>query len=410
MVRQEHLLAVKKANDHQEDDTLLNALEVMCRMCSLDVGRVWYVDDDRKILLMGECWGNETDFGKEFLFHGLPLSLPYGEGIVGKAWEDQDWLWIADVSNESTYSHALPSGENGALAFPVMDQKKVVAVLEFVGDVLNAPTPEFLNHTKLLSRQLATLVVDQVFARRTIPEPSRESSFCIEKGLAHDLNNILTVISGLTEMGMLNVSSSSPVLSYFSQVQEAISRGKNLIRQVLEAPSNSPISCGPPSLKAFSLGPVVHEVLEHLRGSLTSGIQIHHHLPAFGISISGNADELYRVLLNLCTNAIQAMNEGGRLDVTLEELFPEDEKIPTSTNSQCYSWIHLSVRDTGVGMAREIVDQIFEPRFTTKSDSGGIGLGLAITRRIVLAHGGLLSVKSKPGLGTCFSVFLPRER
>jgi signal transduction histidine kinase len=107
-------------------------------------------------------------------------------------------------------------------------------------------------------------------------------------------------------------------------------------------------------------------------------------------------NQMKQVLLNLFHNAIQAMPQGGTLDVSTA--------LQSHENRQ---WATVSIRDSGQGIAPNVKERIFEPFFTTKADQGGTGLGLSVTYGIVTDHGGFMDVESEPGRGACFNVWLP---
>ena len=152
---------------------------------------------------------------------------------------------------------------------------------------------------------------------------------------------------------------------------------------------------------------VTQEVLALLRGSLPSTITLHPALPTTGCKVLGHSTQLHQVLMNLCTNAIHAMQaQGGSLQVHLAETDLDDDMvarhgIPTGT------YVCLSMCDTGCGMTPEVLECIFEPFFTTKGTDKGMGVGLPVVHSIIQRHGGAITVASAPGQGTTFQVFLP---
>ena len=121
------------------------------------------------------------------------------------------------------------------------------------------------------------------------------------------------------------------------------------------------------------------------------------------------ADEaqVYQVILNLCINAGHAMADGGKLTVRVEEEQVTNEMIPRSTDCPPGSYVKVTVSDTGTGIDEDTIDRIFDAMFTTKTESGGSGLGLAVVQRIVKNHNGFITVDSTPGKGTTFRVFFP---
>jgi CheY-like chemotaxis protein len=122
----------------------------------------------------------------------------------------------------------------------------------------------------------------------------------------------------------------------------------------------------------------------------------------------GDPTQVHQVLMNLATNAVQAMPSGGTLSVSLDAVRCEAERAATIGNLAVGEYVVLTVADSGVGIAREIIDRIFDPFFTTKEVGTGTGLGLSLVHGIVAELGGAIDVASKPGAGSVFTVYLPR--
>ena len=175
---------------------------------------------------------------------------------------------------------------------------------------------------------------------------------------------------------------------YAKNVLTAANRARGLVDQIL-AYSRSQRGERVP----VELGRVVGETLDLVRGSLPPGILLEGNVPATAVNVVGDATQLHQVLMNLCTNAIQAMEGKGTLRVTLETV---------GTRAQ------LSVADTGSGMDEATIARIFEPFFTTKEVGKGTGLGLSLVYGIVSDSGGTIDVSSRVGQGSSFTIYLPR--
>ncbi|MCE5337021.1 MAG: PAS domain S-box protein [Desulfobacteraceae bacterium] len=222
-------------------------------------------------------------------------------------------------------------------------------------------------------------------------------------GIAHDFNNILAAIIGYAEMALGEAP--LPLQRYLNQVLHAGLRAKDLVRQILSFSRMRQSQ----ELLPVSVGSVVTEALKLLRASLPSTIEIRHKVHVSSSVALADETEIHQVVVNLCANASQAMEEqGGLLQVTLDEIVaqPDDAGVPGNLKPGRY--LKLSVGDTGHGIEPEIMDRIFDPYFTTKGIGKGNGLGLAVVHGIVERHQGLIEVDSKPGVGTVFSVYLPK--
>jgi PAS domain S-box-containing protein len=223
-------------------------------------------------------------------------------------------------------------------------------------------------------------------------------------GIAHDFNNILGAIIGYTEQALLEVQSGSRLRQHLEEVLAAGKRAKNLVRQIL-AFSRQTEQEREPILPQR----VVLEVLKLLRATLPATIEIRQEIDADPGLILADPTQLHQVLMNLCTNAEHAMRgTGGVLEIALRALEIGADFSARHPEIPPGPYTKLSVRDTGHGMEREILDRIFDPFFTTKGVGEGTGMGLAVVHGIVTSLGGAILVESAPGRGTCFDVYLPR--
>jgi PAS domain S-box-containing protein len=220
-------------------------------------------------------------------------------------------------------------------------------------------------------------------------------------GIAHDFNNILSGILGYISLAQL--FSENQTKDYLQKAQNSCQRAADLIKQILTfARKNDE------DLKPFAITPTVKETLKLLRASVPTTIRISSDIEDSSRRITGNPTQIHQVLLNLCTNAVHAMeNRGGDLRIRLKayEWMDIPEK-PAGLKKDCPYFI-LTVSDSGAGMSEDIMNRIFEPFFTTKEPGKGTGLGLSMSHGIVKSHGGEITVSSSPGCGTEFRVFFP---
>jgi CheY-like chemotaxis protein len=153
---------------------------------------------------------------------------------------------------------------------------------------------------------------------------------------------------------------------------------------------------------------VVEETLELLSGSLPAGIRLERHLNASNAAVIGDATHLHQVMMNLCSNAIRAMEPaGGVLGVTLERLELAQSRKLARGSLSAEVYVHLAVSDTGVGIAPQVLERMFDPFFTTRGVGQGTGLGLSLVHGIVSDLGGAIDVATKVGEGTRFEIWLP---
>ncbi|MDK9707187.1 MAG: cache domain-containing protein [Desulforhopalus sp.] len=222
-------------------------------------------------------------------------------------------------------------------------------------------------------------------------------------GIAHDFNNILGAILGYAEMARDDSPPDSSVARDLSEILSAGARAKDLIKQILAFSRQV-------NTERRSVRPavIVHEAVRLLRPSLPSTIEIKQEIDEAAGPVLADPTQLHQILVNLCTNAFHAMEEtGGILHISLKNSELRREDLGREPHVRPGVFAHLSVSDTGTGIAPELVARIFEPYFTTKEVGKGTGMGLAIVHGIVRSYEGFVSCSSLVGKGTTVHVYLP---
>lgn len=220
----------------------------------------------------------------------------------------------------------------------------------------------------------------------------------LASGIAHDFNNILSIMIGNVELAMDDAGDKDQVLPRLEETKTMILRAKDLIRRILKFSRQDTDERFP-----LDLGPVIREVLELFRSTLPANIEIRESIQECGNVLADTA-QMNQVAMNLLANAWYAMRQtGGVLDICLRET----ESMPGITELEGGPFVEIAVADTGIGMDRETLDQVFDPYFTTKAKSRGTGLGLSVVHGIVKNHGGHVFAESQPGIGSVFRVLLP---
>ena len=222
-------------------------------------------------------------------------------------------------------------------------------------------------------------------------------------GVAHDFNNILGAILGFGEMAMRDAAKDSRLWRDLDCILEAGERGRALIDRVL-AFSRSSVR----ERVTVHVERVVREALDQLSAKLPPDVTLHAKLHGMRAAIQGDATQVHQVVMNLATNAIQAMPGGGALRVSLRVERIEEARAPTIGSLAPAEYVVLQVTDTGTGIAAEVLERMFDPFFTTKEVGTGTGLGLSIVHGTVTELGGAIDVASKVGAGSTFTIYLPR--
>ncbi len=224
-------------------------------------------------------------------------------------------------------------------------------------------------------------------------------------GIAHDFNNILGVMLGYTEMLQASACG-GPQERRVEEILRAGTRAKELIAQILTFSRQGE---GNPVL--LHLAPLVKEVLQHLLVTMPQNISVRRRFDTESDLVLAAPSLVHQVVLNLCTNAVQAMREtGGTLEVAVDELYLGADRAPDLEALAPGTYVRLRVRDSGPGIPAAIAERIFDPFFTTKRPGEGSGMGLAVVHGIVHKLGGAIGVKSAPGQGTTMRMLLPRAR
>lgn len=222
-------------------------------------------------------------------------------------------------------------------------------------------------------------------------------------GVAHDFNNILSAIIGYTELAQMELDEKSTVWSNMEMVVKSGIRAKNLVEQILTFSRKSQRE-----RKPILLAPLLEEALQLLRATLPSTIEINKKIAEGEQLVLADSTMIHQVMINLCGNAADAMREtGGTLTVSLDEYVQDEHSEPMYPNLNPGKYEMLTVADTGPGMARNVLDRIFDPFYTTKEQGKGSGMGLAVVHGAVKSHGGIIQVSSRIGAGTKFEVLLP---
>jgi signal transduction histidine kinase/ActR/RegA family two-component response regulator len=235
-----------------------------------------------------------------------------------------------------------------------------------------------------------------------------ESLGTLAGGIAHDFNNILGAILGYAEMLLGRLRRDSPEWRHVEEVKKAGERARDIVDRILAFGRRTE-----QRHRSLRMRPLLEETAGLLRASLPSTIALGLRLPDEDAPnkdaiVLGEPGRLQQVVMNLCTNAAQAMAGHGNIDVALDLVALDTEQVLSHGALAAGRYVRLTVRDSGHGMDAATLDRIFEPFFTTKEVGAGTGLGLAMVHGIVADHGGAIDVRSRPGAGSSFEVYFRR--
>ena len=254
---------------------------------------------------------------------------------------------------------------------------------------------------------VVTGFIRDVTERQTLEEQLRRSQKLeaigrLAASVAHDFNNILMSIMGSADLMLLDLPAGHPARAEANEIKQSVQRGAGLTRQLLAFSRRQATS-----FRLFALGDVINGMDTMLRRLMGPEIEFLISRPPEPTMVIADPAQIEQVVLNLVVNARDAMPEGGRVTVKLEEVELDEAAAVAQVEGRAGRYARLTVSDTGTGIDEPTRAKLFEPFFTTKEQGKGTGLGLSIVYGIVKQNGGYISVVTEPGHGAAFSVYLP---
>jgi signal transduction histidine kinase len=368
------------------------------------------------------------------------------DAVILFTWEPHEAAWILRSINRATLhlTHALgiEAGEDALLGKPL--EQVVRNVLTTPADEGESVIDDFYRaaesgrprtrETRLVSTQSALLidltlipffgpdgstrhvltVARDITARKRAEDARREFEARLAQsrkmealgqlagGVAHDFNNILAGILGFADV-IRRGATDDATATFSAEIIQAATRARDLIRQILMFSRRQPAE-----RKPVRLAPIAREAVQLIQQAAPPGVQVVSRLAVDSPYIMGDATQLHQVVMNLGTNAVQAMGDaGGRLEIVVESVEVSSDFALRHAPLRAGASVRLAISDSGPGMPQAVLDRLFEPFFTTKAPGVGTGLGLSVVHGVVQNHEGAIVVESRPGNGTTFEVFLP---
>ncbi len=312
---------------------------------------------------------------------------------------DSAWSFVSFERNLSALLFQEPMSYTDTLMLKVSPYQVVsrimVVVLFIISGVLMAI---FIGKRKRAQEEKVRL------ERQLQQAHKMESLGTLAGGIAHDFNNILYGAMGFTELCLDDTTPGTLLNDNLLEIQAGLQRAKSLVNQILAFSRQSHSEVEP-----IHVAPVVDEALKLIRSTIPTTIEIRSDTKVPSSYIMGDPTQIHQVIMNLCTNAAHAMEQGGGLlTIKLDNLEtgPHREKLEEEDfpPGPC---LRISVSDTGKGIPRDYLNRIFDPFFTSKEQGKGTGMGLAVVHGIVKAHNGRILVESFENRGTTFEVYFP---
>lgn len=238
---------------------------------------------------------------------------------------------------------------------------------------------------------------------RLIQAQKLEAIGVLAGGIAHDFNNILATISGYSELLLDDLPPSSPSSEKAAKILSAVSKGRSLINQILVFSRQDKHEKIP-----VSVYEVLKETMGFIKSAVSPDIKVNGNIRKISAYVLADPIQLFRMFLNLMTNAVQSMEEkGGELNVNLALVEGKIVQKELNKTEMADEYALITFRDTGMGMDSSLLTRIFEPFFTTREVGKGSGLGLSVVYGIVSEMGGEILVSSRKHKGSVFYIYLP---
>jgi len=392
--------------------------DLLARYFSYELTGVFVADVDGN-LTIGGFGGSSQNVVKRAM---KSVEYPLIGGITGHVFETGQGVLVNDVLQDERYTPIRGWQAGSEMCVPIRDANKVLGIIDVESSSRNAFTHNDYIALEALAGILATVITsaDQYQRLQEMIYQLRETEMELNArmeaqrlaenrlvqaaklaavgemaaGIAHELNNPLTSVTGFAELVMDDMPEDSPSRPDLDLVIREARRARDVVRRLLDFARQSE------SARAnASLNRVVEDVVTLTRHLIhTNGVELKLDLQEDLPWVSMDENQMKQVLLNLVHNALQAMPNGGQMEIKT-----------TASQKVGREGVVVLVRDNGVGIQPEDQVRIFEPFFTTKADRGGTGLGLSVTYGIVSDHGGEIEMVSQPGSGSTFTVWLPRQ-
>jgi PAS domain S-box-containing protein len=269
------------------------------------------------------------------------------------------------------------------------------------------PAEVLLSSSEFSGRPVVQAAIRDISERKILEEQLHHSQKMeaigkLAGGIAHDFNNILTAIIGFSNLIKMKMKPDDPMHLEMDQVLAAADKAANLTRSLLVFSRKQVIN-----QQSIDLNGIIRNLDKFMKRIIGEDVDLVLRLADKKLVVFADSGQLEQVLINLATNACDAMPQGGALTITTTSIEVDGGFADTRSLVKAGKYALLTVTDTGTGMDEETQQRIFEPFFTTKEFGKGTGLGLAVSYGIINQHNGYISVASAPDQGTTFSIYLP---
>ena len=276
---------------------------------------------------------------------------------------------------------------------------------EVDGSLLYDENGQFIGTIQILRDVTEKVIAEQ--QRKKLEEQLQQSQKMevigqLAGGVAHDFNNILTVIKGFADFALMMLEPHHPAYTYIQKIVTGVDNAANLTSQLLSFSRRKVLK-----LEALDLNEIVNQSMEFIQRTLGEKVKIKIETAQEPPIVNVDKTAMQQIITNLCINARDAMPKGGELKIVTAVRYIEEDYPLLPPELSPGKYVMLSISDTGIGIPKEIQDRIFEPFFTTKKPGYGTGLGLSMVYGLVKQQNGFITVYSEEGKGTEFKLFFP---
>lgn len=242
--------------------------------------------------------------------------------------------------------------------------------------------------------------------RQLLQSQKMESIGTMASGIAHNFNNILASIRGYTEMALEDTDKNSRTFGDLHKVIKGVVSAQKLAQQMLLYSRTYKDES-----QDILISPVIEEVLSMFKASVKGSVKIKENIDQNCGYVLADSNQIQHAILNICTNSAQSLDKhNGFIEISLSKTYIDETLASRHTNLKEGQYVKISIKDNGHGIDHDTIDRVFEPFFTTKEVGKGTGLGLSMVHGTIKGSGGEITIESKVGKGTTFTIYLPRTK
>ena len=319
------------------------------------------------------------------------------EDIVGHS--------VAEINSQIAFEKTIKSHLDAALEGRIIQYQsefKYRGLGQRYMDVWYFPYKNAKNEVSAVVVHVKDITETKIMEDKLLQAQKMEAIGTLAGGIAHDFNNILSAIMGHAELAQMSLEGETKISANLSQIVVAAERAKELVKQILTFSRKSETD-----LRLIDLNQQLLESINLLKRTIPKMVEIEIKLGQELEPVMADATQLNQVIMNLASNASDAMPEGGKLTFATTSMDLDQDFCETHLEIKPGRYLILTVTDTGSGIDKKTQDKIFDPFFTTKEIGKGTGLGLSTVYGIIKEHGGQITCYSELGQGTSFRVYLP---